>query len=181
MGLKRWVRICTGDVLPVIVVNTVYRARAGRDRNPGRQAHRGRGGRHQRRGEDPLLEPREPGHVAVQFTMSTHLDTAAQEVRDKVANAANKLPTDAEAPVVSRVDIGAMPILTYTVSAELPPRRCAGSLMTASKSALAQMRAWPRCASRRRRAGDPGGHRSGQGRAVGLSPMEIARRIGAEN
>lgn len=50
------------------------------------------------------------GLVVVQFKLSESLDRAVQEVRDKVALASGKLPKDADAPVISRVDIGAAPI-----------------------------------------------------------------------
>ena len=53
------------------------------------------------------------GVVIVQFKLTESLDRAVQEVRDKVSNAVSKLPKQAELPIVSRVDIGASPILTY--------------------------------------------------------------------
>jgi multidrug efflux pump subunit AcrB len=58
--------------------------------------------------------------IAVQFKLSESLDRAVQEVRDKVASAQYLLPHDADLPKVSRVDIGAAPILTYAASADLP-------------------------------------------------------------
>src|SRR5574341_426651 len=61
--------------------------------------------------------------VTAQFKLSESLDRAVQEVRDKVAGVAGKLPREADAPVVSRVDIGATPILTYAVSAQLGSRQ----------------------------------------------------------
>ncbi len=52
------------------------------------------------------------GLIFVAFKLHTPLDRAVQEVRDKVGSVQN-LPHDAETPRVSRVDLGAQPILTY--------------------------------------------------------------------
>src|SRR5438105_510756 len=59
------------------------------------------------------------GFVFVQFKLTESLDRAVQQVRDKVSAAAGKLPHDADAPIVDRVDISATPIMTYAVSARL--------------------------------------------------------------
>ena len=61
--------------------------------------------------------------IAVQFKLTESLDRATQEVRDKVAAAQYLLPHDADLPKVSRVDIGAAPILTYAVNADLSSQR----------------------------------------------------------
>src|SRR5262245_16999468 len=60
------------------------------------------------------------GIVIVQFKLTVDLQTAVQDVRDKVANVVGQLPSDAEAPVIGKVDIAASPVLTYAVSAQLP-------------------------------------------------------------
>ncbi|WP_224247412.1 efflux RND transporter permease subunit [Hyalangium gracile] len=122
------------------------------------------------------------GTVTVQFTLSTELDAAVQEVRDKVANVANKLPDDADAPVVSRVDLSASPILTYAVSAELSSQALRKLIDDRIKPALAQLEG---AAEVRVTGGDV---REVQvdidldkARAVGVAPVEIAQRIGMEN
>jgi len=58
------------------------------------------------------------GLVFVQFKLSVPIDRAVQEVRDKVASVQN-LPRDVTTPRVSRIDIGAAPIVTYAVNAEM--------------------------------------------------------------
>jgi hydrophobe/amphiphile efflux-1 (HAE1) family protein len=120
--------------------------------------------------------------VAVQFTLATELDAAVQEVRDKVANVANKLPSDADAPVVSRVDISASPILTYAVSAQLPSQELRKLLDDRVKPTLAQLEG---AAEVRVTGGDVREIQVDidldKARAVGVAPVEIAQRIGMEN
>src|SRR5256885_8557103 len=79
------------------------------------------------------------GVVFVQFKLSESLDRAVQEVRDKVALATGKLPKDADAPVISRVDIGAAPILTYAASASLPSQRLRKLIEDRLQPALQQL------------------------------------------
>ena len=49
--------------------------------------------------------------ISVEFDLSTDLDVAAQDVRDKVALAALSLPPQLQAPVVEKADFGSFPIL----------------------------------------------------------------------
>jgi HAE1 family hydrophobic/amphiphilic exporter-1 len=120
--------------------------------------------------------------VAVQFTLATNLDTAVQEVRDKVSIVANKLPNDADAPVVSRVDISATPILTYAVSAQMSSQALRKLIDDRIKPALAQLEG---AAEVRITGGDVREIQVDidldKARAVGVAPVEIAQRIGAEN
>ncbi|MBN1205522.1 MAG: efflux RND transporter permease subunit [Myxococcaceae bacterium] len=120
--------------------------------------------------------------VVVQFTLATDLDAAVQEVRDKVANVANKLPRDADAPVVSRVDLSATPILTYAVSAQLPSQTLRKLLDDRVKPTLAQLEG---AAEVRVTGGDVREIQVDidldKARAVGVAPVEIAQRIGLEN
>jgi hydrophobe/amphiphile efflux-1 (HAE1) family protein len=122
------------------------------------------------------------GLVFVQFTLSTHLDRAVQDVRDKVAGAANKLPQDADAPVVGRVDLSATPILTYAVSAQLPSQELRRLIDDRIKPALAQLEG---AAEVRVTGGDTREIQIDidldKARAAGVSPLDIAQRVGAEN
>ncbi|KFE71065.1 efflux RND transporter permease subunit [Hyalangium minutum] len=122
------------------------------------------------------------GTVAVQFSLNVELDASVQEVRDKVANVANELPLDAEAPVVSAVDIGAIPILTYTVSAELPSQELRKLVEDRIKPALAQLEG---AAEVRITGGDVREIQVDidleKAKALGVTPIEIAQRIGMEN
>ena len=61
--------------------------------------------------------------IAVQFKLTESLDRAVQEVRDKVSGATNLLPHEADQPKVSRVDIGAAPILTYAAAGSLSSQK----------------------------------------------------------
>jgi len=54
----------------------------------------------------------------ISFEAEKDIDVVAQDVRDKVALVANDLPADANDPVVSKLDVNAMPTLYYTVSSE---------------------------------------------------------------
>src|SRR5947209_14600609 len=148
LGLKRLGTDLYPDVtFPVVTVTTVYRG-AGPGEietqvvKPIEDAVAGISG------IDKIHSfPREnAGVVFVQFKLSESLDRAVQEVRDKVALATGKLPKDADAPVISRVDIGAAPILTYAASAKLPPSACASSSKTASSRPCSNSRVWPKCA-----------------------------------
>src|SRR5947209_4216301 len=122
------------------------------------------------------------GVVFVQFKPSESLDRAVQEVRDKVALATGKLPKDADAPVISRVDIGAAPILTYAASAKLPSQRLRKLIEDRLQPALQQLEG---VAEVRVTGGDVREIQVDvdldKGKAAGTSPFEIAQRIGAEN
>ena len=60
--------------------------------------------------------------VYVQFVLEKDLDTAAQEVRDKVNQILAELPEDCESPVIDKVDPDAAPVLQVAVAADLPIR-----------------------------------------------------------
>src|SRR3954466_11526447 len=54
--------------------------------------------------------------INVEFELGIDLETAANDVRDKVSQASRSLPTDLEAPpVVSKADASSDPILSMTV------------------------------------------------------------------
>ncbi len=120
--------------------------------------------------------------IAVQFKLDESLDRAVQEVRDKVAQAQSSLPRDADLPKVSRVDIGAAPILTYAVSADLPSQRLRKLIEDRVQPSLQQLEG---VAEARITGGDVREIQVDldldKVKAVGTSPYEIARRIGSEN
>jgi hydrophobe/amphiphile efflux-1 (HAE1) family protein len=122
------------------------------------------------------------GVVVVQFKLSANLDRAVQEVRDKVSGIANRLPQEADAPVVGRVDISAVPILTYAASAQADSRTVRKLIEDKLKPALAQLEG---VADVSIRGGDVREIQVDvdldKARAVGVSPMDIAQRIGMEN
>jgi HAE1 family hydrophobic/amphiphilic exporter-1 len=122
------------------------------------------------------------GTVVVQFKLTAPLDRAVQDVRDKVAGVANKLPQDADAPVIGRVDLAATPILTYAVSANLPSQELRRLIDDRLKPAIAQLEG---AAEVRVTGGDTREIQIDidldKARAAGVSPLTIAQRVGAEN
>jgi HAE1 family hydrophobic/amphiphilic exporter-1 len=60
--------------------------------------------------------------VIATFELSRDIDTAAQDVRDRVAVAQRRLPRDVEPPVVSKFDNDSSPVLTVAVSGPRPLR-----------------------------------------------------------
>jgi hydrophobic/amphiphilic exporter-1 (mainly G- bacteria), HAE1 family len=122
------------------------------------------------------------GLLWVRFSMSKDYDAAVQDVRDKVGSVVDKLPRDAQAPVITPVDIGAFPVLTYAVSAELSSQELRKLLEDRVRPALAQVDG---AAEIRITGGDVREIQVDidldKARAAGVSPFEIAQRIGAEN
>jgi len=60
------------------------------------------------------------GQIFVMFNLDVDPDQAAQDVRDKIATVKRNLPKEVEDPVVAKFDVGAMPILSITLSGKLP-------------------------------------------------------------
>jgi HAE1 family hydrophobic/amphiphilic exporter-1 len=54
--------------------------------------------------------------VVVQFKMDLDAEQCLQDVRDKVALVRRDLPLDIEDPLVQKLDMGAIPVLTFSVS-----------------------------------------------------------------
>jgi multidrug efflux pump len=57
-------------------------------------------------------------NITVEFELSVDLETAANDVRDKVSQAQRFLPRDTDPPVVSKADADATPILYLTVESQ---------------------------------------------------------------
>jgi multidrug efflux pump len=53
--------------------------------------------------------------ITVEFELSVDLETAANDVRDKVSQAQRRLPRDCDPPTVTKADADANPILFLTV------------------------------------------------------------------
>ncbi|CAG0967325.1 Multidrug resistance protein MdtC [Phycisphaerales bacterium] len=56
--------------------------------------------------------------VIATFRLDREIDAAAQDVRDRVATIARRLPQDAEPPVISKFDNDSTPVLTLALSGE---------------------------------------------------------------
>jgi len=122
------------------------------------------------------------GVIAVQFKLTESIDRATQEVRDKVSGAASRLPHDADQPKVSRVDIGAAPILTYAASASLTSQQLHKLIEDKVQPALQQLDG---VAEVRITGGDVREIQVDidldKAKSAGTSPFELAQRIGLEN
>jgi len=57
-------------------------------------------------------------NITVEFELGVDLETAANDVRDKVSGALNRLPPDVDPPVVSKADADSSPILGFAVKSE---------------------------------------------------------------
>jgi hydrophobic/amphiphilic exporter-1 (mainly G- bacteria), HAE1 family len=122
------------------------------------------------------------GLVFAQFKLSMPLDRAVQETRDKVAGVQSRLPKDADAPRVERVDLGATPILTFAVSAELPTSELRRLIQDKLEPSLKQVDG---VAQVRLVGGDKREIRVSvdlnKAKSAGIAPMQVAERIAMEN
>ncbi len=57
-------------------------------------------------------------NITVEFELTVDMETAANDVRDKVAQAQRRLPRDVDPPIVSKADADATPIMFVTVESE---------------------------------------------------------------
>jgi HAE1 family hydrophobic/amphiphilic exporter-1 len=60
--------------------------------------------------------------ILIQFELEVNVDTAVQDVRDRVSATLSKLPTGIDPPMVQKFDVGAAPIMSVALSGALPPR-----------------------------------------------------------
>ncbi len=58
--------------------------------------------------------------VVLEFNMSVDVDTAAQDVREKLDPVLSKLPEDAERPVIQKINLNAKPIANIFLSGDAP-------------------------------------------------------------
>ena len=56
--------------------------------------------------------------IRIEFELSVDLDDAANDVRDKVAGAVGRLPSDADPPIVEKADADSSPIVFMTVRSD---------------------------------------------------------------
>jgi multidrug efflux pump len=57
-------------------------------------------------------------HITVEFELSVDMETAANDVRDKVSQAMRMLPRDCDPPVVAKADADANPIMFITIESD---------------------------------------------------------------
>jgi HAE1 family hydrophobic/amphiphilic exporter-1 len=60
--------------------------------------------------------------VLITFALSRDIDSAAQDVRDRVAGALRNLPREVDPPIVSKFDNDSTPVLTLALAGERPMR-----------------------------------------------------------
>ncbi len=60
--------------------------------------------------------------VSIEFYLGTSLDTAANDVREKVNVAGFELPTDMQPPVIEKFSITSMPIISFALSSPRPSK-----------------------------------------------------------
>ena len=60
--------------------------------------------------------------VLIQFELEVKVDTAVQDVRDRVSAALSQLPEGVEPPVVQKFDVGAAPVLSVALAGKIPIR-----------------------------------------------------------
>ncbi len=59
--------------------------------------------------------------IRVEFTLSTDIEAAANDVRDKVAGAVRRLPADADPPSVEKADADSDPIIFLAITSDTRP------------------------------------------------------------
>lgn len=57
-------------------------------------------------------------NISIEFALDTQTDRALNDIKDAVAGVQGDLPATAEVPVVKRLDVTGLPILTYAISDE---------------------------------------------------------------
>ncbi len=57
-------------------------------------------------------------NITVEFNLEVDLETAANDVRDRVSRVLNKLPVDVQNPIVAKADADASPIIFMTVQSD---------------------------------------------------------------
>jgi hydrophobic/amphiphilic exporter-1 (mainly G- bacteria), HAE1 family len=75
-------------------------------------------------GLDQLRSISSPGNsvVVATFDLSVDIEAAAQDVRDRVAAAVRQLPEDVDPPIVSKFDNDQTPVITLSLTGDLPLR-----------------------------------------------------------
>jgi HAE1 family hydrophobic/amphiphilic exporter-1 len=60
--------------------------------------------------------------VSVEFYLGTNLDTASNDVREKVDAAGFQLPRDMDPPVIEKFSMSAIPVIAFALSSPRPPQ-----------------------------------------------------------
>ena len=120
--------------------------------------------------------------VFVQFDLDVDLDTAAQDVRDRVAGIQQDLPDGAEAPTVEKLDLGAAPIMQLAIHGPSSPAelsRYAEDVLKPGLERISGVGQLELIGSRERELHvylDPE-----RLRAQGITALEVVQALGAQN
>src|SRR5262249_6606480 len=60
--------------------------------------------------------------IIATFNLNRNVDTAAQDVRDRVSAVLSTLPADTDPPIIAKLDNDSTPVLTIAVAADRPLR-----------------------------------------------------------
>lgn len=60
--------------------------------------------------------------IGIELELGTDIDVAMADVRAKVDAARGQLPDDAETPIIQKLDVGAIPVLTLGLSSKRPAK-----------------------------------------------------------
>ncbi len=75
----------------------------------------------------------------IEFELSKNVNVANQEVKDKVDQILNELPSDAQKPIIQKIDINAFPIMDLILSGNEDPRELYHFASTRLKDKLSQI------------------------------------------
>jgi HAE1 family hydrophobic/amphiphilic exporter-1 len=62
------------------------------------------------------------GRVAIEFNLGTDLDTAANDVREKVDSVRMQLPRDMDPPVIEKFSLSSFPVVSFALASPRPPK-----------------------------------------------------------
>ena len=83
--------------------------------------------------------------IIIKFHLERKIAEAAQDVRDKVATVLRRLPEDTEAPVITKMDFDAIPILTLAVTGPRDMKEISEIARLQVKEAIENIRGVGRC------------------------------------
>lgn len=75
----------------------------------------------------------------LEFELTKDVDVANQEVKDKVDQILNELPSDAKKPIIQKIDINAFPIMDIVLSGNVDPRTLYHLASTTIKDRFSQV------------------------------------------
>ncbi|MFT3914728.1 MAG: efflux RND transporter permease subunit [Anaeromyxobacteraceae bacterium] len=120
--------------------------------------------------------------VIVRFELERNADVAAQDVRDKVQATLSKLPREIQTPIVQKLDLGSLPIVTLAFSAPVPIEeltRLADDVLKPSLQQVAGVGSVDVLGGQKREINvvvDPSALKG-----VGLAPSDVVNALKAQN